>query len=73
MRRLCSFWAPRSVVEVLATFVESEKGPGKVCGLCLCVVGCRRLLATGGLALWMEMCMYVWGIFRHIRCLLNTF
>ena len=47
---MCSFWARRSLAEVLAMFL----GPGKVSGSCLRVVGQRSSLATGGLAMWLE-------------------
>ena len=33
----------------------------------------RRLLATGGLALWLEMCMSVWRSLRRIGCLWSAF
>ena len=65
---MCSFSAPRGLAEVLATFL----GPGKVSGPCRRVVG-RRLLATGGLGLWLEMGVSVWRSLRHIGCLWSAF
>ena len=52
---MCSSSAPRGLAEVLATFL----------GPCRPVVG-RRLLATGGLGLWLEMGVSVWRSLRHI-------
>ena len=69
MRRLSSFRARRSLVEVLATFLEL----GKVSGPCLCVVGWRSLLATNELAVWLEMGGSTWRSFRHTGCLLSAF
>ena len=48
-------------------------GPGKVNGQYRRVVGRRRLLATGGLALWLEMGVYIWRSVRHIGCLWSAF
>ena len=66
---MCSFSAPRGLAEVLATFL----GPGKVSGPCRRVVGRRRLLATGGLGLWLEMGVSVWRSLRHTGCLWSAF
>ena len=66
---MCSISAPRGLAEVLATFL----GPGKVSGPCRRVVGRRRLLATGGLGLWLEMGVSVWRSLRHIGCLWSAF
>ena len=55
-RRDCSFWPRRSLTKVLATFL----GPGKVSGSCLCV---GSLLATGVLAVRLEMGMSIWQAF----------
>ena len=66
---MCSFSAPRGLAEVLATFL----GPGKVSGPCRRVVGRRRLLATGGLVLWLEMGVSVWRSLRHIGYLWSAF
>ena len=66
---MCSFSAPRSLAEVLATFL----GPGKVSGPFRRVVGRRRLLATGGLGLWLEMGVSVWRSLRYIGCLWGAF
>ena len=65
---MCSFSAPRGLAEVLATFL----GPGKVSGPCRRVVG-RRLLATGGLGLWLEMGVSVWRSLRHIGSAFQAF
>ena len=46
-----------SLAEVLTTFL----GPGKVSGLCCCVVGRRGLLATDGLALWLVSVWRQWS------------
>ena len=62
---MCSISAPRGHAEVLATFL----GPGKFSDQWRCVVGRRRLLATGGLGLWLEMGVSVWRSLRHIGCL----
>ena len=59
---MCSSSAPRGLAEVLATFL----------GPCRPVVG-RRLLATGGLGLWLEMGVSVWRSLQHIGCLWSTF
>ena len=45
------FSAPRGLADVLVTFL----GPGKISGPCRRVVGRRKLLATGGLGLLLEM------------------
>ena len=66
---MCSISAPQGLAEVLATFL----GPGKVSGQRGCVVGRRRLLATGGLGLWLEMGVFVWRSLRHIGCLWSAF
>ena len=66
---MCSFSALRGLAEVLATFL----GPGKVNGLCCRMVGQKRLLATGGLGLWLEMGVSVWRSLRHIGCLCSAF
>ena len=66
---MCSFSAPRSFAEVLATFL----GPGKVSCPCRGVVGRSRSLATGGLALWLEMGVSVWRSLRYIGCLWSAF
>ena len=59
---MCSSSAPRGLAEVLATFLAA----GKVSGPCRPVVGRRRLLATSGLDLWLEMGVPVWRSLRHI-------
>ena len=66
---MCSFSAPRGLAEVLATFL----GPRKVSGPCSRVVGRRRLLATGGLGLWLEMGVSIRRSLRHIGCLWSAF
>ena len=66
---MCSFSAPRGLAEVLATFL----GPRKVSGPCRRVVGRRRLLATGGLGLWLEMGVSIRRSLRHIGCLWSAF
>ena len=66
---MCSSSAPQGLAEVLATFL----GAGKVIGPCRPVVGRRRLLATGGLGLWLEMGVSVWRSLQHIGCLWSAF
>ena len=66
---MCLFPAPRGLAEVLATFL----GPGKVSGPCRRVIGWRRLLATGGLGLLLEMGVSIWMSLRHIGCLWSAF
>ena len=66
---MCLFLALRGLAEVLATFL----GPGKVSGPCRRVVGWRRLLATGGLGLWLEMGVSVWRSLRNTGCLWSAF
>ena len=66
---MCSFQAPRSLAEVLATFL----GPGKVSGPCRHVIGQRRLLVTGELALWLKVGVSVWRRLRHLWSAFEAF
>ena len=65
---MCSFSAPRRLAEVLATLL----GSGKVSGPFRRVVGRRRLLATSGLGVWLEMGVSVWRSLRHIGSAINV-
>ena len=67
---MCSFSAPRGLIEVLATFL----GPGKVSARCRRVVyRTKGVVATGGLGLWLEMGVSVWRSLRHIGCPWSAF